>query len=146
MTADETCPECGAPRTAGLTCWEQLGLLIAWEHADPELAAEHFLTVACYNFQHPAQFTDAALAGLRSVFLDYLAGRPIAEIRRQVGQRAAGAVRVLRPENERRPVLRRWTLTIADVYTPPHSAGAAARVKAWAASIKAEWERESAGR
>ncbi len=41
-----TCPECGAPVVDGLTCWEQLGLLIAWEFQDPELQAEHFLTVS----------------------------------------------------------------------------------------------------
>ncbi|HEY0736847.1 MAG TPA: DUF5946 family protein [Herpetosiphonaceae bacterium] len=53
-----TYPECGGSTVDGLTCWEQLGALIAWEYDDPELAAEHFLTVAAYNLQHPAQFTD----------------------------------------------------------------------------------------
>lgn len=54
-----TCPECGARRVEGMTCWEQLGMIIAWEADDPELLAEHFLTVATYNLQHPAQFTDS---------------------------------------------------------------------------------------
>ncbi len=57
----ETCPECGARSVNGMNCWEQLGLLLAWEYDDPELQAEHFLTVAAYNLQHPAQFTDEAL-------------------------------------------------------------------------------------
>ena len=52
------CPECGGPRVNGLTCWEQLGMIGVWEFQDPELMAEHFLTVASYNLQHPAQFTD----------------------------------------------------------------------------------------
>jgi hypothetical protein len=39
------CPECGAPRVNGMTCWEMLGMLLAWEYDDPELQAEHFLTV-----------------------------------------------------------------------------------------------------
>jgi hypothetical protein len=46
------CPECGAPGVSGTICWEML-----------ELLAEHFLTVASYNLQHPTQFTEAALSG-----------------------------------------------------------------------------------
>lgn len=67
-----TCPECGAPRVEGLTCWEQLGMEIAWEADDPELLAEHFFTVATYNLQHPAQFTDDAIEGLRQASVDRL--------------------------------------------------------------------------
>ena len=134
-----TCPECGAPPVDGLTCWEQLGLLIAWEHDDSALAAEHFLTVASYNLQHPAQFTDETLAGLRAVFVAHLDdGMAVAEIRRRVGQAAAGSTRVLRPEADRRPVPRAWRMTIADVYLPNQPAGAAGRVRAWAASIRDE--------
>ncbi len=54
------CPECDAPIVNGMTCWEMLGAILAWEYHDPELMAEHFLTVASYNLQHPAQFTGAA--------------------------------------------------------------------------------------
>lgn len=43
-------------------------------------------------------------------------GLGLAEIRRRVGQAAAGATRVLKPEAERQPVVRQWTMTIADVY------------------------------
>ncbi len=134
-----TCPECGAPVVDGLTCWEQLGLLIAWEFKDPELQVEHFLTVSSYNLQHPAQFTDEALAGLGAMFVEHLDnGLPVKEIRRRVGKAAAGNTRVLKDESERRPVLRSWSMTIADVYLPGRSEGAAARVRAWAASIRAE--------
>ena len=134
-----TCPECGAPTVDGLTCWEQLGALIAWEYDDPELAAEHFLTVAAYNLQHPAQFTDEAIAGLRVAVIERLDNDlPVAEIRRRNSAEYEGKRRVLRPEGERRPVLRRWPTTIADVYTPDQPAGAAARVRAWAAAIRSE--------
>jgi hypothetical protein len=134
-----TCPECGAPVVDGLTCWEQLGLLIAWEFEDPELQAEHFLTVSAYNLQHPAQFTDEALAGLRAMFVEHLDnGLTVTEIRRRVGRGFAGNTRVLKDESERRPVLRSWSMTIADVYLPCRPEGAAARVRAWAASIRAE--------
>jgi hypothetical protein len=121
----------------GLSCWELLGLLTAWEYDDPELQAEHFLTVACYNPQHPAQFTEATLAGLQALFIERVDhGLGIAEIRRRVGKAAAGATRVFRPETERSPVLRQWTMTIADVYLPDQPEGAAGRVRAWAAIIR----------
>jgi hypothetical protein len=133
------CPECGAPAIAGLNCWEQLGLLIAWEYDDAELQAEHFLIVAAYNLQHPAQFTSEVLAGLQAVFIERLDhGLTIAEIRRRVGQMAAGSRRVLRDEAERHPTLRSWSMTIADVYLPDQPQGAAGRVRAWAASIRRE--------
>jgi hypothetical protein len=134
---EATCPECAAPRLQDLTCWEMLGMLIAWEYDDPELQAEHFLTVASYNLQHPAQFTEATLAGLQAVFIERLDhGLGIAEIRRRVGMSAAGTTRVLKPEAERQPVLRRWSITIADVYLPAQPEGAAERVRAWAAVIR----------
>jgi hypothetical protein len=138
MDHSATCPECGAPRVDGLTCWEQLGALLALEAEDPELASEHFLTVASYNLQHPAQFTDRALADLRAALRDRLDSRvPIAELRRRAARAYAGRQRVLRDPAERRPVLRAWSTTIADVYRPDHPAGAADRVRAWAAAIHA---------
>ena len=92
-----SCPECGAPRLDGMTCWDQLGLLLAWEAEDSALAAEHFLTVASYNLQHPAQFTDEALAGLRAAFVEHLdRGMAVVEIRRHAGHAFAGTRRVLR--------------------------------------------------
>lgn len=134
-----SCPECGAPRVQGMTCSEMLGAIIAREADDPELLAEHFLTVASYNLQHPAQFTDAAVVGLRAVFVEYLdRGLGIAEIRRRVGQAAAGTTHVLRPEAERRIVLRQWRMTIADVYLPKQPEAAAERVRAWARAIRDE--------
>jgi hypothetical protein len=114
-----------------------LGMLSAWEYDDPELRAEHFLRVACYNLQHPAQFTEATLASLQAVFIERLDyGLGIAEIRRRVGKAAAGATRVLKPEHERQPVLRQWAMTIAGMYLPDHPEGATERVGAWAAVIR----------
>jgi len=51
---------------------------------------------------------------------------------------AEGNRRVLKPERERRPVLRRWRLTVADVYQAGDPAGAAQRVRDWAESILEE--------
>jgi hypothetical protein len=114
-------------------------MLLSWEWNDPELQAEHFLTVAAYNLQHPAQFTDAALAGLRAAFVDRLdRGVADAELRRRAARQFDGPARVLRKAAERQPVLRRWLMTIADVYLPDQRAGAAGRVRAWAATIRAD--------
>lgn len=134
-----TCPECGAPRVEGMGCWEQLGMVIAWEGDDPELLAEHFLTVATWNLQHPAQFTDAAIEGLRTAFVDRLdRGVPVAEIHARIGRASAGSTRVLRPEAERRTVPRAWSRTIADVCIPDRPQGAAGRVREWAAAVRRE--------
>jgi uncharacterized protein DUF5946 len=133
------CPECGAPLVNGMTCWEQLGAIGAWEFQDPELLAEHFLTVASYNLQHPAQFTDEAIDGLRAAFIGRLDnGLSIAEIRHRAAAAYAGKKRVLKNEIERRPALRRWRMTIADVYIPDRPQGAAERVRRWAATIRSE--------
>ena len=130
------CPECGAPTVNGMTCWEQLRAILAWEQQDHELSAEHFLTVASYNLQHPAQFTGEALAGLRAAFIERLDnGLPVEEIRRRVGRASEGKKRVLKDASERRPVLRCWERTIADVYIPDQPHGAVERVRTWAAAI-----------
>lgn len=121
----------------GFSCWEQLGAILAWEWQDPALAAVHFLTVASYNLQHPAQFTDEALAGLRAAFIEHLdQGIAMVEVRRRVSSVTEGKTRVLKPEADRRPVLRQWPMTIADVYLPDQPHGAADRVRAWAAAIR----------
>lgn len=133
------CPECGAPLVDGLDCWNQMGAVCAWEWQDAALAAVHFLTVASYNLQHPAQFTAESLKTLTAVYCDYLDhGLTVTEIRRRVGAQAQGSARVLKPASERRPVLRHWPLTVADVYIPDQPQAAAERVKAWAASIRHE--------
>ena len=99
--------------------------------------AEHFLTVASYNFQHPASFTEEALAGLRMAFIDYIDhGVPASELRRRAARAYEGKRRVLKDKAERHPVLQEWKITIADVYIPDQPEGAADRVKAWATSIR----------
>lgn len=133
------CNECGAPLVDGMNCREQLGAIGAWEFQDPALIAEHFLTVASYNLQHPAQFTDEALAGLRIAFIDYLDYCVSAQTLRQRASRAyEGKRRVLKDEADRQPVLRYWGMTIADVYLPDQPQGAVDRVRAWAATIRSQ--------
>ncbi|MDF2556775.1 MAG: hypothetical protein K0R71_603 [Bacillales bacterium] len=133
------CPECGAPEQEGLDCWGQLGGLISWEYDDPDLLAEHFKTVACYNMQHPAMFQDNALEGLKQVFIEHLDNNlPISEIRKRMGKANEGTNRVLKKEHEREMVLRNWPMTIDKVYIPGQPEGAAQRVRDWAKSIRSE--------
>jgi len=135
----EQCPECGGAYIDGLTCWDQLGAILSWEAQDPALAAVHFLTVACYNLQHPAQFTDVALAGLRTALVDHLQhGTPVTELRRRAGRAYGGSRRVLKPPEERRPILRRWSIPIAEVYAHGEPNAATDRVRAWAARLLSE--------
>jgi hypothetical protein len=132
----ETCPECGAAKVEGMDCREQLGALLSGEWDDPELAAEHFKTVACYNLQHPAQFTDEALAGLKAAFIENFEGKiSIAGIRKRFGRGFDGRQHVLKPETERRLVRRDWKITIADVYLPGQPQGVAQRVRDWEKSV-----------
>ena len=134
-----SCPECGADKIMGMTCWEQLGGILAWEWHDPDLYTEHFLTVASYNLQHPAQFTDKALEKLREVFIAHLDNGTTANLlRRQMARTAAGEKKVLNDIPARQIILRHWRMTIADVYLPNYPEGAAERVRAWARSIRSE--------
>ena len=132
------CSECGALSRDGLTCQERLHGILSLEQANSELQSLHFLTVAAYNIQHPAQFTPEAIAGLRLSFAEYL-DKPITidEIRRR-NQDFNGEKLVLRPFSERHAVLCIWRMTNADVYLPFQPQGTAERVKKWAESIKSE--------
>jgi hypothetical protein len=137
QTSGDPCPECGAPRVDGLGCREHLDQILAWEADDAALRGVHFLTVASYNLQHPAWFTDEAIAGLRRSYVDYLdSGISIEEIRRRATAAFDGSKRVRRNEASVRPVLRAWPMTIADVYDGCRPEGAAERVRRWAAGIR----------
>ena len=133
------CPECGAPMVDNMNCWEQLGGIISWEYDYPELLAEHFKTVACYNIQHPAQFTEEVIEGLKLTLIEHLdKGLSVAEIRRRTSLVYDGNKKVLKEESKRCPTLRKWDMTIANVYIPESPEKAAERVRSWAAHIRAE--------
>jgi len=106
---------------------------------DPELRRHHFLIVACYNVQHPAQFTDAAIDAIRSALIDALDhGVRVVDLRRRFAAQFVGTRRVLKDSAERMPVLRSWSMTIADVHLLDRPQGAADRVRAWAAAVREE--------
>lgn len=133
------CPECGTPRVNNMNCWEQLGGIISWEYDYPELLAEHFKTVACYNLQHPSQFTDEVIEGLKISLIEHLdKGLSVEEIRRRNSKLYEGSRRVYKDKGERCIVQRNWKMTISDVYTPDCPEKAAERVRKWAAEIRKE--------
>jgi hypothetical protein len=114
-----------------------LAVILGWEGADPELFHLHFFTVACFNFQHPAQFTDEALAGLKAGIREVMDGAaPVSSIRRRAARAFEGKRRVLKPEADRHPVRAEWEYTIKDVYAAGRPAGAAQRVRHWAELIQ----------
>lgn len=116
-----------------------LGEILAWEHADPKLLEKHFLTVASYNLQHPSQFTDGAISGLKRSFIEHLdSGKPVAEIRQENARAYQGSARVLKSEPERLVVPRVWSVTVADVYSSGRSQDAASRVQAWAEATRSQ--------
>ena len=132
------CSECGALSRDGLTCQERLHGILALEQADFALQTLHFLTVAAYNIQHPAQFDDDAIEGLRRSFADYLDNKITTGEIMQMGQEFDGAKRFLKPFTERHTVLRIWPVTTADVYIPSQPQGTAGRLEKWIESVKNE--------
>lgn len=125
-----------------MTCWDQLGAVLSWEGQDADLQSEHFLLVACYNLQHPLRFTDEALKGLRTIFVDYMDNDiPPRILRRRVLQSLGQEGAVLRKGQPSQDQQRQeWSLTIADVYDSGLSTGAAERVRRWAQSIRSQLE------
>ena len=133
------CPECGAPIVDGKSCRDQLAAILGWESIDAELFSLHFYTVAAFNLQHPAQFTEEALHELRAVFVQALDGdRPIEALGRQLGATFQGSQHVLKREDERRPVAREWSVTAADVFADGRPEGAPYRVRRWASVVRTE--------
>lgn len=141
MTTDlrESCPECGAAWTSGLSCEEMFHQVLAWEAEDFDLLSEHFLTVACYNLQHPAMFQEEAIDNLKGgLILRIDQNAQVSELRRRAAQKFNGSQRVLRPVNERHAVLNSWSMTIADVHATGRAEGAADRVRNWGRRVRTE--------
>lgn len=140
---DHMCPECGALWPEGFSCERAFHALLAREWQDPELQAEHFFLVACYNLQHPSSFTDEALNNLQQgLFARLETGLSIRDLRKRAEEAFDGPNRVKKPEAERQVLLRRWTFTLVDVYAEGALEGAAKRVRDWADSIHRQMSKE----
>lgn len=137
MTTTTYCPECGAPQTNGLSCFDMFGIVLSWEAFDQDLLNLHFWTVATYNLQHPAQFTEKAIEGLQEVYLEaYEKNIPISYIRNKMSRLTDGKFNVMKKENIT-PRLKIWPITIADIYQHNQHYGASHRVLQWRKSVRA---------
>ncbi|GEM46095.1 hypothetical protein DC3_17300 [Deinococcus cellulosilyticus NBRC 106333 = KACC 11606] len=111
--------------------------VLVWEAEDADLLSEHFLTVACYNLQHPAMFQDSAIENLKGgLVLRIDQNAQVPELRRRAAAAYNGPQRVLKPVPERKSVLQEWHMTIAEVYANGEPLGAADRVRAWGKSTR----------
>ena len=139
----DVCGECGAQLDPGRTCRDYFNDMLALESQVPGGPGNkaHFLAVASYNLQHPADFTPDVLAGLRKTFGDVLGGRATAADALARARKATdGSTRVLRRPGD--PPTRpdgwptRWAMTVRDVCDAPVSRYLQ-QVQAWATSVDA---------
>lgn len=132
-----TCDECGATKQRGLTCREQWDELIALEFSDVRAGPVHFLTVTCYQLQHPETFPLAATA--RTRLADALADvvvrdRPVTEVRDEMARASEGSGRVRASDDTAPPPAVAWSCTVADL-GPPDVGLHTARIRQWAGSV-----------
>lgn len=117
---DGFCIECGAKEEDGLSCWEQLGYLLAWEQNNPKLYALHFWTVSRYMLQHPSNFTKEGCALTKKLFrdaCDYNWETPyILKKNREVTTNKTFKIVNPIPVAEKVRVLTKWDMTVNDVY------------------------------
>lgn len=136
-----SCAECGASDRDARSCREQWDELLALEFSDVRAGPAHFLTVACYQLQHPAAFRlgEAMLGQLRiSLERVVVEGVPVEQVRRDASRSFDGPQRV-RDDGTAPPPMLAWSRTVADV-GPPDPASHLERVRAWAEAILADLE------
>jgi hypothetical protein len=135
------CPECGAPPRRGLTCRQQWEELLALEFSDPRAGPVHFLTVGCYQLQHPRAFPlgQEARSALRDLLEEVvLHGLPVAAARDVMQRRFEGPARVsVSDDDVVQPSGTVWSSTVADVRGPDPDTHVS-HVRRWAASVCAE--------
>jgi len=136
-----SCPECGAPVSAGSSCQENFHALLFLEAEIPEGpgSVAHFYAVASYGLQHPESmgYTVATLEGLRSAVVDILEGAAtIADIRRRVRYDAAQAGRVTRRNGDVVPhwPIASWPITVDQIVSGGRE-GYDEHVEQWARSV-----------
>lgn len=139
-----SCPECGAIWRDGWTCDYYFGELNSREYVN--LAGSgvvHHLNVICHSVQHPSRFTEEALAWYRERLTGLVEGRLTVDDLRQEGRDHDQSRRnwKITRRTPAEPVLKHWTMTVADVATRPVEEHVEL-VKQWAASIVEDWKAE----
>jgi hypothetical protein len=135
--SERYCSECGARLVDSMTCNELLATVLGWESIDRELSKEHFFTVAAFCLQHPARFTADAHQILRSSFIEVFDNSiSFEDLGKRMGTRFNGKRKVLKNHEEQNPTLKKWDLTIADVYHYGQSKNAGERVRQWSQYVR----------
>jgi hypothetical protein len=133
------CIECGAKEQDGLSCSEQLGYLLVWEHNNPKLYDLHFWTVSNYMLQHPSSYTKEGYEQLKSLFCDaYDYNWDISYILKRNREATTNKkIKIVNPTHflERVRVLCKWTMTASDVYAAGEN-NAIENVKKWRENIR----------
>jgi hypothetical protein len=135
------CVECGAAEQDGLSCSEQFGYLLVWEHNDSNLYALHFWSVSNYMLQHPSHFTKEGYDLTKRLFCDAYdynwETSYILKKNREVTTNKNFKIVNQTPFVERVRVLRKWTMTVSDVYAAGEK-DAIQNVKKWRDCIRTE--------
>jgi hypothetical protein len=137
------CVECGAKEQDGLSCSEQFGYLLVWEHNDPKLYDLHFWTVSNYMLQHPSHYTKEAYEHLKRLFCDAYDynwdNSYILKRNREAAATTNKNVKIVNPTLflQRVRVLREWTITVNDVYAAGEK-DVIENVKKWREHIRTE--------
>lgn len=132
----ESCPECGAAWSSGLTCQSIFDEFLVLEFTDPGYGAVHFLTVACFMIQH-GRYSPQGLAWIEQRLRDHLErGVPVAQIRQDAGRTASQSARdwkvTRQPADPPQPRVP-WRMTITGVVPAYDSAASyCAAVERWA--------------
>ena len=113
------CIECGARETHGYSCYELFGFPLVWEHNDPKLYELHFWLVSCYMIQHPSNYTEEGYKHLVNLFIDAYDNNwdtPYILKKNREIVKSVGKITNPIPNEERKRELRRWSMTIEDIY------------------------------
>jgi|GEM_PF-1778268 len=119
------------------TCCERYEEILALEYENPAIfGAVHYITVLCYNLQHPDSFTAEAIAWMQSSLRAIIEeGLSPMELRKRSGKKFKGNVKVLRQTTQTEtPRKTRWSTTVMDIRTDEPEIYIE-DVKAWAKSI-----------
>ena len=140
---DGICAECGTMEQDGLSCSEQFGYLLAWEHNDPALFALHFWTVSCYLLQHRSYYTTEAYDDLVGLFRDAYdngwSNSRILKRNRSLTERSKIKITNPVPIEQRQMDLRHWPMTVGDVYAAGEP-NAVEQIKKWRNTIRRDYE------
>lgn len=140
---DGRCIECGASEIDGISCIEQFGFPLIWEHNDPKLYALHFWLVSCYMLQHPSNFTEEGYKLLVKLFIDaYDNDWDTPYILKKNREMVKSISKISNPvaSNDRKRELKHWSMTIEDIYLGEEQ-NAIANINKWKEVIRNELSR-----